>query len=251
MRSITSELELPLTVHEKQPRPLRVLNLFAGLGGNRKDWQDVEVTAVEMEPKIAAIYQRQHPGDQVIVGDAHAYLLEHFSEFDFVWSSPPCQTHSKMAKATRHALRRYPCMMLYQEILFLQHHFKGLWVVENVTPYYDPLIPAQKVGRHLFWSNFPIIADEVPNPPNFINKCNLAGKHALQDWLGIHYPENIYYGKNHCPAQILRNCVHPKLGAQVMESARRHLAEPQPCPNCLSYGGNRGCDHCRPITTTP
>jgi len=205
-------------------RNLRVLNLFAGLGGNRKLWDNVEVTAVEMDPRIAAVYQRLHPQDTVIVGDAHAYLLEHFAEFDFIWTSPPCQTHSKMARATRHALKRYPDMMLYQEIIFLRHYFTGLWIVENVTPYYEPLIPAQKVGRHLFWSNFGIQAHEVLSPPNFIQNGTLAGKLALQDWLGIHYPENIYYGKNHCPAQILRNCVHPKVGAQVLASVRQHLA---------------------------
>lgn len=220
------ELELKPLKHldECLPRPLKVLNLFSGLGGNRKDWDVVDVTAVEMDPRIAAVYQRLHPQDNVVIGDAHAYLLEHFSEFDFIWSSPPCQTHSKMAKATRHSLKRYPDMMLYQEIIFLRHYFKGLWVVENVTPYYEPLIQAQKIGRHLFWSNFEIAAIDQPSPPGFISKCNLDGKKAMMDWLGIHYPENIYYGKNHCPAQILRNCVHPTVGKQILDCAR--LASP-------------------------
>lgn len=201
---------------------LRVLNLFSGLGGNRKKWDDVEVTAVELDERIASVYARLHPEDTVIIGDAHQYLLENFERFDLIWSSPPCQTHSKMAKATRHKLRRYPDMMLYQEILFLQQYAKCLWVVENVTPYYDPLIPGTKVGRHLFWSNFGIVANEVPQPKGFINRCNLEGKQAMQDWLGIHYPENIYYGDNHCPAQILRNCVHPDIGADILASARKH-----------------------------
>ena len=199
----------------------RILNLYAGLGGNRKMWTDCEVTAVEMNPKIAAVYQRQHPQDSVVIGDAHEYLLANHGRFDLVWSSPPCQTHSKMNKATRHKSRRYPDMTLWQEIIFLQNFCAGLWVVENVVPYYAPLIPpTAQVGRHLFWSNFPIVADEVPQPADFINKCNLAGKAALMEWLGIHYAENIYYDGNHCPAQILRNCVHPKLGAQILQCAR-------------------------------
>lgn len=199
---------------------VKVLNLYAGLGGNRKLWRDCEVTAVELEPKIAAVYKRLNPNDEVVIGDAHQYLLDHYDEFDFVWTSPPCQTHSKMAKATRHKLRRYTDMSLYQEILFLQNFFKGRFVVENVVPYYEPLIaPTKRVGRHLFWSNFDFEAEEVKQPSDFINLCNVSGKKALQNWLGIHYDENIYYGNNHCPAQILRNCVHPTLGEQIYAQA--------------------------------
>jgi len=199
---------------------MRVLNLYAGVGGNRKFWYGVEVTAVELEPKIAAVYQRLYPDDTVIVGDAHSYLLENFDRFDFIWTSPPCPTHSRMARATRHKLKRYPDMSLYQEIIFLKTYAKCRWVAENVVPYYEPLIPpTQKVGRHFFWSNFSFLASDVPRPSGFINRCNVAGKLAMQDWLGIHYPENIYYGSNHCPAQILRNCVHPILGSQIFQAA--------------------------------
>jgi len=205
--------------------PLRVLNLYAGLGGNRKKWDNVEVVAVENEPKIADVYRRLHPQDLVIVGDAHQYLLDHFDEFDFIWTSPPCQTHSRMAKATRHKLKRYPDMKLYEEIIFLQTYAKCKWVVENVVPYYAPLIEGKKMGRHMFWSNFDFEDFDVPRPAGFINKCNLVGKKALQEWLGIHYDENIYYGKNHCPAQILRNCVHPDLGLHIFNSHNSALSQ--------------------------
>jgi len=204
---------------------MKGLNLYGGLGGNRKLWEGIEVTTVENEQKIADVYKRLHPNDQVIVDDAHQYLLDHYTEFDFIWSSPPCQTHSKMNKATRHKLNRYPDMTLYQEILFLQHFFKGKWVVENVAPYYEPLIEAKKVGRHLFWTNFDFEANDVDRPPGFINMANLAGKKSLMDWLDIHYEENIYYGRNHCPAQILRNCVHPKLGLQIFNEANNNSTD--------------------------
>ncbi|MBL4898692.1 MAG: DNA cytosine methyltransferase [Colwellia sp.] len=195
---------------------MKVLNLYAGLGGNRKHWEGCEVTAIESNEKIAAVYQRLHPNDTVIICDAHEYLRANYAEFDFIWSSPPCQTHSKMAKATRHKNRKFPNMALYEEILFLKHFFKGKWIVENVVPFYEPLIePSQKVGRHMFWSSFEFRAQDVKRPPNFINMANLAGKKALMSWLGIYYEENIYYEKNHCPAQILRNCVHPDLGLQI------------------------------------
>lgn len=198
---------------------MKVLNLYAGLGGNRKLWEGCEVTAVENNEKIAAVYARQHPDDELIIGDAHQYLLEHYQEFDFIWSSPPCQSHSKMNKATRHKLRRYPEMELYQQIIFLQHFFKGRWVVENVVPYYTPLLPAKKMGRHLIWSNFDFEHFDVPRPKGFINQADTTGKKALMDWLGIYYEENIYYGKNHCPAQILRNCVHPAVGKHIFDAA--------------------------------
>lgn len=200
---------------------MKVLNLYAGVGGNRKHWNGCKVTAVEGNEKIAAVYQRQYPADAVVVGDAHEYLREHHAEFDFIWSSPPCQSHSKMNKATRHKSRRFPDMKLYEEILFLRHFFKGKWVVENVVPYYEPLVPASNtIGRHMFWANFDFEAEDVPRPKGFINMANLAGKKALQDWLGIHYEENIYYAGNHCPAQVLRNCVHPDLGLQIFDAAK-------------------------------
>lgn len=202
---------------------MRVLNLYAGVGGNRKLWDGVEVTAIENEPKIAAVYQRLFPDDEVIVCDAHQYLLENYGRFDFIWSSPPCQTHSRMAKATRHKLRRYPDLSLYQEIIFLQHFFKGKWVVENVKPFYNPLIPGKIMGRHIFWSNLTLPHCEEDTPPNFVNLCNVAGKEKLMEWLGIYYQENIYYGNNHCPAQILRNCVHPNVGLAIFNAQKGTL----------------------------
>jgi DNA (cytosine-5)-methyltransferase 1 len=201
---------------------MRVLNLYAGLGGNRMHWKDCEVTAVEWDPKIAEVYRRQYPQDELVIGDAHDYLLAHSRDFDFIWSSPPCQSHSRMIRSGQNRRPRYPDMKLYEEILFLTHSYKGKWVVENVVPYYDVLIPATKVGRHLFWTNFDIQVEDVKRPKGFI-KPDLTNKQALMDWLGIHYEENIYYGNNHCPAQILRNCVHPLVGKQIFEQVQQHI----------------------------
>ena len=145
---------------------VRVLNLYAGIGGNRKLWEGVDVTAVEYREDIAAVYKDHFPNDNVVVGDAHQYLLDHYEEFDFIWSSPPCQTHSRARmwgfKNNRKVEKKYPDMKLYQEILFLKHYFTGKWVVENVNPFYEPLIPPTKeMGRHLFWSNFRISNTEI------------------------------------------------------------------------------------------
>lgn len=201
---------------------MRILNLYAGLGGNRKLWDEVipevKVTAVELNPKIAKIYKELNPNDKIIIGDAHQFLLDNYSDFDFIWSSPPCQSHSRMVKATRHKIKKYPDMALYQEIIFLQNFFKGKWVVENVKPYYEPLItPTKEIGRHLFWSNFNLEnIEEIKSPSNFINKGTNEGVQELKDWLGIQYKGNIYYENNHCPGQVLRNCVHPKIGKQIL-----------------------------------
>ena len=138
---------------------MKILNLYAGIGGNRKLWPSVhEVTAVEINPEIAKIYQDFFPNDKVIVGDAHQYLLEHYKEFDFIWSSPPCQTHSITNNfLNAQGVVRYPDISLYQEIIFLRHFCRDKFVIENVKPYYPALIkPTIIIGRHYFWANFKI-----------------------------------------------------------------------------------------------
>jgi DNA (cytosine-5)-methyltransferase 1 len=204
---------------------VRILNLYAGIGGNRKFWNEVipgaKVTAVELDKKIAKVYQEFNPNDEIIITDAHEYLLNNYENFDFIWSSPPCQSHSKMMKATRHKINKYPEMSLYQEIIFLQNFFKGKWIVENVKPYYKPLIePTKQIGRHLFWSNFNLDQiEEIKSLSDFINKGNNQGVQELKSWLGLEYEGNLYYGKNHCPGQVLRNCVHPLVGKQILQKA--------------------------------
>jgi len=200
---------------------LKVLNLYSGLGGNRKYWDDTQVTSVENDPKIAEAYRKNFPKDDLIIGDAHDFLLKNYDKFDFIWSSPPCQSHSRMRKATRHDVRKYVDMNLYQEILLLQHFFKGKWVVENVKPYYEPLIkPTATLGRHSFWSNFKIPEFSIPSPQGFITNGTVKESEKLKEWLGIHYEGNIYYGKNHDPCQVLRNCVHPHLGYHIYKNIK-------------------------------
>ena len=139
---------------------LKILNLYAGIGGNRKFWgNEHDITAVEIKPEIAAIYQDFFPNDNVIVDDAHQYLLDHYSEYDFIWSSPPCPTHSRINTLLVNGIKsinsRYPDMRLYEEIILLKHFDDGCkWVIENVKSYYEPLILPQETQRHYFWANF-------------------------------------------------------------------------------------------------
>ena len=103
---------------------MKILNLYACLGGNRYKWgNNHDITAVEWDEELARLYQQRFPKDKVIVADAHQYLLEHYKEFDFIWSSPPCPTHSRarywgFGKNEKKPI--YPDMKLYQEIIFLQ-----------------------------------------------------------------------------------------------------------------------------------
>ncbi|NDJ15158.1 MAG: DNA cytosine methyltransferase, partial [Acidobacteriia bacterium] len=201
------------------------LNLYAGLGGNRKLWENVQVTAVELDPKIAAVYRQLHPRDEIVIADAHHFLQENYHLFDFIWSSPPCQSHSKMDRANCRNRPRYADLKLYEEIIFLKTYHKGRWVVENVVPYYRPLVePTVRVGRHLFWTNFALSVEDVPRPSGFIASSGQASASALKDWLGLHYEGSLYYGSNHCPAQVLRNCVHPLIGEQIFKQAHHASA---------------------------
>jgi len=200
---------------------MKILNLYACLGGNRYKWdevaEDLEITAVELDPEIARMYQERFPNDKVVVADAHQYLLDHFKEFDFIWSSPPCPTHSRMMKATRHKIKFYPDLKLYEEIILLNHFFKGKFVVENVISYYDPLIQPYKSTRHYYWSNFRITPCE--NVPK-LKDSSRANRKQISKHLGFDYKgENIYLNGGHDPAKILRNCVHPNEGLHILNLA--------------------------------
>ena len=196
---------------------MKVLNLYSGIGGNRKLWDDVEVTAVEWDPKIAAIYQDFFPDDIMIITDAHSYLLEHFKEYDFIWSSPPCPTHSRL-RTLMHGQKKnnqeykYPDMKLYEEIIFLDNWFDGLYCVENVIGYYDPLIKPQEIGRHYYWSNF-IIRDKNVLASRI--KEN-TGYKDLQNKLGFNLDKYGYPDKR----KLLRNCVEPEVGKLILDCAR-------------------------------
>ena len=162
---------------------MKILNLYAGIGGNRKNWGDEhEITAVENIPEIAKIYADFFPKDKVVIEDAHQYLLDHYKEFDFIWSSPPCPSHSRSRfwGMNRGYEPIFPDMKLYEEILFLTHYFKGKWVVENVVSFYEPLIPPKKVGRHYYWANFQISEVESKSLSHIQNSQKLLEDYFLR-----------------------------------------------------------------------
>jgi len=197
---------------------MKILNLYACLGGNRYKWDeviDVQVTAVELDPECARLYQERFPKDKVVVADAHQYLLDHYKEFDFIWSSPPCPTHSRARFARKLTTSpAYPDMKLYQEIVFLDKWFKGKYVIENVIPYYEPLILAKKRGRHLYWTNF-----NLPTNLNERKSSIMEGKNEVERWIEFHqYNFRKYKGKQSVQ-KIARNLVDYEAGKTILETA--------------------------------
>jgi DNA (cytosine-5)-methyltransferase 1 len=195
---------------------LKILNLYSGIGGNRKLWgNDYEITAVEFNSDIAKIYKDFFPNDNVIIDDAHKFLLKHYKEYDFIWTSPPCQTHSSFRQNIcvrfRNTKPEYPDMKLYQEIIFLKNNFTGKFVVENVKPYYQPLIiPDIILQRHLFWCNFKI--ENKNFETDLIRESQISD---LQKKTGF----NLDAYKINNKRQVLRNCVKPEIGKYILDRA--------------------------------
>lgn len=199
---------------------IKVLNLYACLGGNRLLWEGCDVTAVELDSELARMYQERFTNDKVIVADAHQYLLDNYKEFDFIWSSPPCPSHSRArywnsSSYDTNTEPVYPDMKLYEEILFLQHYFRGgKYVVENVIPYYEPLIPAKKRGRHLYWTNF--------NLPNNLGDRRFAisqTKNELKELCKFHNIDLSSYKGEQSLVKIARNLVDYEAGKTIYNTA--------------------------------
>ena len=197
-------------------KKIKILNLYAGIGGNRKLWNgDIEVTAIENDPKIAAVYQTEFPNDKVIIADAHEYLLKHYKEFDFIWSSPPCPSHSDIRRCGVHKGQYealYPDMSLYQEIILLKHFAptECKWVVENVKPYYDPLIEPNKIiHRHCFWTNFVLSDVKITDDRKH---TEIVGSKEV-------YGFDISNTNIKEKRKVLRNMVDPNLGLHIFTLA--------------------------------
>ena len=202
---------------------MKILNAYCGIGGNRKNWgNEHSITAVEYKPEIAAIYHDFFPKDNVVIADAHQFLLDHFQEYDFIWSSPPCPSHSRFrfmtTKINAEGKSRpiiYPDMKLYEEILLLKYYFQGKWCVENVKSYYKPLIGCLELQRHFFWLNFPIYAYEAEHGED-IKESVLKPK---QDRVGF----DLSKYKNIDKIKLLRNCVVPELGKLILDCAFKEI----------------------------
>jgi DNA (cytosine-5)-methyltransferase 1 len=199
---------------------MKILNLYACLGGNRYKWNevknDIQVTAVELDPECARLYQERFPNDKVIIDDAHKYLLDHYKEYDFIWSSPPCPTHSRARYWSIGANGKnpiYPNLKLYEEILLLEYHFKGKYVIENVIPYYTPMLNPSKRGRHLYWTNFNL-------PHNLKDRRFKISqtKNELKELCNFHKVDLNFYKGKQSKVKIGRNLVDYEAGKTIFET---------------------------------
>ena len=204
-------------------KPFKILNLYACLGGNRYKWDEVadnlEITAVELDLELARLYQERFPNDKVIIADAHQYLLDHYKEFDFIWSSPPCPTHSRVQFSLQNRETwkpKYPDMKLYQEVIFLDTFFKGKFCVENVKPYYMPLIPAKERERHLYWTNF-----SLPSILTTRKQAKIGGrtKDELNKLIIFHEYDFRKYNGEQSKQKIARNLVDYEAGKTILQTA--------------------------------
>ena len=196
---------------------MKILNLYAGIGGNRKLWGDHhQITNIEINPELCKQLRNQFPNDTTIEHDSMSYLIRHYSEFDFIWASPPCQTHSRMNRINDEKYHRHQYIdpSLYQIIIFLQENYEGGYIVENVIPYYGVAFNPVIYGRHSFWSNYDIKCLNW-KPPKF----NLFDQslNDLRKYFDIQLLKNIYLEDSHDPKQIFRNAVNPQLGKLLLE----------------------------------
>ena len=202
---------------------MKILNLYAGIGGNRKLWKDVEVTAIECDPDTIDVYKHFFPEDEVILADAHLYLIEHFQEYDFIWSSPPCPTHTRFNFLTNNIpekAKKYPDMKLYEEIIFLQNFCKkSAWVIENVISYYDPLIEPTLSDNHYFWSNFEIPFFEKSDRKIRGTAASYEYKQERNGFNLDRFPVNKTKKRT-----MINNCVLPELGEAILKNAKEWVS---------------------------
>lgn len=202
---------------------IKILNAYSGIGGNRKNWDGDrhDITAVETNKEIANVYRDLFPKDRVIEEDAHTHIKENHEKYDFIWTSPPCPTHSSIRKAgakNGQYKEKYPDMKLWQEIIFLENFFRGDYVVENVESYYRQPIKPKKRNQHYFWSNF-----SMPKVQLEPQKHNNGNVRKWQKYYG--FDLSGYSFETVTKRKILRNCVHPKIGKVILDSRNQKQAK--------------------------
>lgn len=207
---------------------MNILNLFAGIGGNRALWGDNHyIEAIEDNEKIAKIYKKRFPNDTIIIQDAYQYFIENFHRFDILWASPPCTSHTILVGVNvgnrynnKNVNLKLPDLRLYSLILFCKHYFRGNYAIENVRSYYKPLIPpTAKIGRHWIWSNI-IIPKTKQEKSEHVSREDYNDK--IEDALETKEINNEIYNdllklNLMTRKQIINNCMVPNEGKYILD----------------------------------
>lgn len=204
---------------------MKILNLYAGLGGNRKSWTNHEIKAVEIVPEIAEIYRKLFPGDQVIIADVMQFVRkENLGSYDFIWASPPCKTHSC---ATTKKFRYVPDLTSIHGLrIFLDYQCETPYVIENVQPFYKlpkEYQPTFKIDRHLFWANFfvpvpekSLINSRISDLPHKRDR-SLYMRGSIEELASFHnYDLSIIENLSNRES-LLRNMTHWKIGKYILD----------------------------------
>ena len=105
-------------------------------------------------------------------------------------------------------------MKLYEEIIFLEHYFNGKYVVENVIPFYTPLIQGKERNRHLYWTNF-----NLPNTVSDRKNPDLGRTKNLIDALSEFHDYDFRKYKGSQPTnKMARNLVDYEAGKTIFET---------------------------------
>ena len=87
-------------------------------------------------------------------------------------------------------------------------------MVENVIPFYTPLIPSKKRGRHLYWTNFNLPNDINERPPIGIGQ----GVNEVKRLCEFHDYDFYKYKGKQPTNKIARNLVDYKAGKTIFET---------------------------------
>lgn len=207
---------------------MKILNLYSGLGGNRLKWDGHDITAIENDGNLCSIYSARFPDDTVWQEDAIEFVEnEDLQQFDFIWASPPCTTHSR---TTFFHGRKVPDLtQLFGLRMFLESNaFHGLYCIENVQPYYkipEEWQPSAKIDRHRFWTNF-----DLPSVDNLVNSRMLGTTRKDQNTIIINgkiadladyhdFPLEILMFFPTRKDKVLRNMLHYSIGKYILDYA--------------------------------
>jgi len=182
-----------------------------------------EYVAVDNDRKVLQVHSLLNPHSKTVLEDAWLISDDRLLQYDFVWASPPCESHSVLCWKRKDKPK--PDMRLWWLIRRLRK-LKVPFIVENVRPYYGTILkPTAKAGRHLLWSNLSLKSVQLNSNVTFYDIHNrrdaLVEYHGLPGWVA-----------RVATRDMLRDMMHPQLSYKLAK---------QVIPFILSYRSSQLC----------